>query len=123
MPAVARFNNLCHHAQAEAKATQAVVDKAAADVKEAKAAAEAAQEALAAVTAGLGQGAAAASTTYLTLGGIEAEVAGAAVKVYGIESRGAEVLRYLVLDSEGHLRWLNEGDVSGWPIPPTASAS
>jgi hypothetical protein len=53
-----------------------------------------------------------AAPSYLTLGGVDATAGGTRTKVYGIESAGAEIVRYLVLGADGRLRWVSEADVS-----------
>lgn len=54
---------------------------------------------------------------YLTLGPVESVVRGKAVSVHAIESVNGTVVRCLVLDAEGRLRWEDAGDVARSPAP------
>lgn len=61
---------------------------------------------------------AAPAPAYLTLGPVASVVRGRAVNVHAIESVNGTVVRCLVLDAEGRLRWEDAGDVAR---PPAAN--
>jgi hypothetical protein len=51
--------------------------------------------------------------SFLALRGADVKARGTRTKVYGIESAGGKVVRYLVRGSDGLLRWVTEAEVEG----------
>jgi hypothetical protein len=141
---VARFNDLCTHSQAEAKATEKVkaeAGEAKAQAKKAEAEAKKAREAMEAAAAEHLKLVAEAATlkerlrqceeqaqppgsgtpapppapppaVFLTLEGVPARTGGAPTTLYGVESAGGSVVRYLVSTPSGKLTWIPEAEVS-----------
>jgi hypothetical protein len=52
-----------------------------------------------------------APPSYLALRRVDVMAGGTRTRVYGIESAGGEVVRYLVRGTDGRLRWLTEAEV------------
>jgi hypothetical protein len=125
--AVARFDNLCRHSQAEAKATDKVKQEAERAAREAAETAGALAKQLADTRKELARCKEAAQTpppeppapeppappaTFLPMEGVPARSGGAPATIYGVESSGGKVVSYLVRGADGRLRWVPETEVS-----------